>query len=136
MRQADRDEIRAASGRSPGAALAFSLRKSSLAYTALINGRPEVMFGVGDINVLARVGAPWLLGTEAVRTHYVAFLRASLEWREQLLGRYRVLMNAVDDRNGVSKRWLTWLGFTLGPPVALGVEQRLFRVFRMEAPDV
>lgn len=136
MRQADRDEIAAASGRSPGKALAFSLRKSSLAYTAMVDGVPEVMFGVGDINVLTRTGAPWLLGTDAVTTHYVAFLRGSVNWREQLLRRYRVLMNAVDDRNTASKRWLRWLGFTLGEPRPLGVERKPFRVFRMEAPNL
>jgi hypothetical protein len=131
MRQADRDEIAAASGRSPGAALAFSLRKSSLAYTAMIDGVPEVMFGVGDINVLTRVGAPWLLGTDAVTTHYVAFLRLSKGWAQQLLARYRVLMNAVDDRNVVSKRWLQWLGFTLGEPAPLGEQRLPFRVFEL-----
>lgn len=131
MRQADRDEIAAASGRSPGRALAFSLRKSSLAYTAMVDGVPEVMFGVGDINVLTRTGAPWLLGTDAVTTHYVAFLRGSVNWREQLLRRYRVLMNAVDDRNTASKRWLRWLGFTLGEPRPLGVERKPFRVFEL-----
>jgi len=102
----------------------------------MMNGRPELMFGVGDINVLTRVGAPWLLGTDAVVEHYVGFLRGSRDWQRQLSTRYRVLMNAVDDRNEVSKRWLLWLGFTLGEPIPLGVEGRMFRVFRMEAGNV
>lgn len=131
MRQADRDEIAAGSGYSAAKALAFSLRKSSVAYTAMIDGVPEIMFGVGDINVLTRTGAPWLLGTDAVTTHYVAFLRRSVDWREQLLRRYRVLMNAVDDRNTASKRWLKWLGFTLSEPIPMGKRGTLFRVFEL-----
>lgn len=134
MRQADRDEVFASSGRSPASALAFSLRKSSVAWTALIDGRPEVMFGVGDLNVLAGIGAPWLLGTDAVERHYVAFLRGSVDWRRQLLLRYSTLRNFVDDRNAVSIRWLRWLGFTLLDPVDFGGYQ--FRLFELRAGDV
>lgn len=129
MRQADRDEVLAASGRSPADALIFSLRKSSHAWTAMIDGVPEVMFGVGDLNVLAGVGAPWLLGTDAVERHYVAFLRCSVGFRDQLLRRYSTLRNFVDARNRASIRWLRWLGFTLSDPVTLrGHEFRLFEL--------
>lgn len=131
MRADDIAEVAASSGRSPQEALAFSLRKSSIARTAVINGRPELMFGVGDINVLTRIGAPWLLGTDAVTEHYVAFLRGSVDWRDQLLGRYDLLINAVDDRNSASKRWLRWLGFKLGEPLPIGRDGTLFRVFEL-----
>lgn len=131
MRAADVAEVAASSGRSPQEALEFSLRKSSLARTAVIDGRPEVMFGVGDINVLTRTGAPWLLGTDAVTENYVAFLRGSVDWRDQLLLRYDVLVNAVDDRNLASKRWLRWLGFKLGEPMPIGRAGAMFRVFEM-----
>ena len=134
MRKADRDEIAAASGRSPGEALAFSLRKSTIARTVLIDGQAEMMFGVGDVNVLAGVGAPWLLGTDAVETHYVAFLRGSMGWRDQLLQRYPVMRNFVDDRNVVSKRWLKWLGFRFGDPV--GFRGHTFRLFELRSGDV
>lgn len=134
MRVADRDEIAAASGKSPVQALTYSLRKSSLAYTALIDGRPEVMFGVGDLNILAGVGAPWLLGTDEVERHYVAFLRGSVEWRDQLLRRYSILRNFVDDRNTVSIRWLEWLGFRLLDPVDMGGHQ--FRLFELRNANV
>jgi hypothetical protein len=131
MRQADRDEVFAASGRSPARALAFSLRKSTAAWTGMVDGRPEVMFGVGDINVLASVGAPWLLGTDAVERNRVAFLRISVEWRAQLLRRYSTLRNVVDERNHVSIRWLRWLGFTLSEPME--VNGFTFRLFEMRA---
>lgn len=134
MRQADRDEVFAASGRSPGAALAYSLRKSSHAWTALIDGRPEVMFGVGDLNVLARVGAPWLLGTDAVERHYVTFLRRSVDFRQQLSRRYTLLTNFVDERNHMSIRWLKWLGFSFTGSIEVGGHP--FRLFELRSDDV
>ncbi len=116
MRQADRDEIAAASGRSPLAALSLSYRKSRMCWVALINGQPEVIFGAGDLNVLTGTGSPWLLGTDAVDVFGREFLRGSLHWRDQLLQRYSVLRNVVDCRNAVSIRWLEWLGFEFSPP--------------------
>lgn len=119
----------AASGRSPASALIFSLRKSSHAWVALIDGVPEVMFGVGEINVLAGIGAPWLLGTDAVERNYMAFLRLSVGFRDQLLERYPTMRNFVDVRNRASIRWLRWLGFTLSDPVEFrGHEFRLFEL--------
>lgn len=134
MRQADRDEVWAASRETPVGALMYSLRKSSVAWTALVDGRPEVMWGVGDINILAGVGAPWLLGTDAVEKHSVAFLRRSADFRAQLLARYSVLRNFVDDRNTVSIRWLKWLGFKLSDPVEMN--GHWFRLFELRADDV
>jgi len=136
MRKADIDEVFASSGRSPAQALAFSMRRSSIAYTALVDGRPEVMFGAGDLNVLAEIGAPWLLGTDAVETYYMQFLRRSVSWRGQLLARYRVLRNVVDDRNTASKRWLSWLGFKLSEPMPISKGGQMFRLFEMKASDV
>lgn len=129
MRQADRDEVAASSGRSPLAALSYSFRRSAICMTGLIDGRPEVMFGVADLNILAGVGSPWLLGTDAVEENAVAFLRGSVEWRGQLLQRYQVLRNFVDVRNVASVRWLGWLGFQFYDPVMIrGHEFRLFEM--------
>lgn len=134
MRKADADEVRASSGRSPAGALIYSLRKSSHAWTALVDGEPVVMFGVGDLNILAGVAAPWLLGTDAVERHYVAFLRNSVDFRDQLLRRYPVMRNFVDDRNRASKRWLLWLGAVLSDPVE--INGHAFRLFELRSADV
>lgn len=131
MRPADVAEVAAMSGRSPDDALAFSLGKSSFAWTAMLDGQPEVMFGVGDINILARTGSPWLLGTDAVEREYRMFLRQSRDWSEQLFERYDLLRNFVDDRNEVSKRWLQWLGFTLLDPIPIGRNGEMFRLFEL-----
>ena len=134
MRQADRDEIEAVSTKTPAQALAFSLRNSSIARTALIDGTAEVMFGVGDINVLAGVGAPWLLATDVVELHRVAFLRASVGWRDQLLRRYPIMRNVVDARNRSSIRWLRWLGSSFSEPIML--KGHAFHLFELRSPDV
>ncbi|HEY7824468.1 MAG TPA: hypothetical protein VIG24_16625 [Acidimicrobiia bacterium] len=131
MRPADVAEVAAASGRSPHQSLEFSLAKSSLVWTGMIDGQPELMFGVADLNVLTQVGAPWLLGTDAVEREYRLFLRQSRNWPEQLLQRYELLRNFVDDRNAVSKRWLEWLGFTLLDPMPVGINGEMFRLFEM-----
>lgn len=134
MREADRLEVWAASRKTPAEALIYSMRHSSFAWTATIDGRPEVMFGVGDIDVLTGVGAPWLLGTDAVEKHYVAFLRRSVDFRGQLLRRYSILRNVVHDGNKASIRWLRWLGFTLTDPVMFGDDA--FRLFELRSDNV
>lgn len=120
MRQADKDEVLASSGREPLEALLYSIKHSDEAFTGMADGVPEIMFGVGTINLLYQVGAPWLLGTDAVQTHYRPFLKSSMLWKSHLMSRYNELHNMVDDRNKVSKRWLKWLGFEIGPAIDIG----------------
>lgn len=129
MRQADRDEIAASSGRSPLSALSYSLRNSSEAWTVLIDGRPEMMFGVGDLNILAGVGSPWLLGSDAVWRHRREFVRRSRWWIDHMLERYGVLRNAVDCRNTASIRWLKWMGCDFSRPILLRGHE--FVIFEM-----
>lgn len=131
MRQADRDEVFAASGKTATEALEYSLEKSAHSWTAIVDGVPEAMFGVGDLNILAGVGAPWLLGTDAVEENVKLFLRLSRDFKAQLLSRYPVLRNFVDDRNTASVRWLRWLGASMSDPVDIRGYQ--FRLFELRA---
>lgn len=116
MRQADRDEVMARSGKTPLAALMASYRGSRECWVVLIDGKPEVIFGIGDINVLAGIASPWLLGSDAVWSHKKEFLRGSRRWLRQLSSRYLLLVNVVDCRNCASIRWLGWLGFLFSQP--------------------
>lgn len=127
MRASDRNEVAASCGATPFAALALSLRKSSRAWTALVDGKAEVIFGVGDLNILTATGAPWLLGTDAVDVHFRLFLRESRAWRAKLFEDYAALRNIVDARNTTSIRWLKWLGFSLSAPI--DVRGQAFHLF-------
>ena len=134
MRQADRDEVFASGGQSPAGALVYSLRHSSYAWTGFVDGKPVMMFGIVDANILTGTGVPWLLGTAAIETNYREFLKTSRGFRDQLLSRYSVLRNFVDVRNVVSVRWLTWLGFKLLDRVEMNGHE--FRLFELRAEDV
>lgn len=136
MRQGDRDEVAASSGRSPFEALEFSLTRSTVARTVLVDGVPAGIFGCGDLNILARSGAPWLLGTDDLGRAPMAFLRTSVDWRDKLFERYDVLRNLVDDRNVASIRWLKWLGFKFSEPIPIGHAGLPFRLFELRAADV
>jgi len=120
MRAADAQEVWAASRESPLAALEDSYQKSSFAYTGLVGGEPVGMFGVGDVNILAGVGAPWLLGTDGMmKIPKRLFLERSRLMVEGWRARYRLLSNYVDGRNTVSIRWLKWLGFEFREDVVM-----------------
>jgi hypothetical protein len=136
MRQADRDEVWAASRFLPADALIFSITNSTHAFTVLIDGRPEAAFGVGILSAVTGLGAPWLLATDEILTIRRDFLRRSVVWRDAFLTICPTLRAVIDDRNAVSKRWLRWLGATFSDPFPVGREQIPFRAFELRADHV
>lgn len=134
MRQADKDEVIAATGRSPLWGLVHSYKRSAICMTVLIDGEPEAIFGAGDLSVLTGMGAPWLLASDRAVSCRVEFLRGSVHWRDQLLRRYSVLRNVVDCRNKIAIRWLRWLGFAFSDPFKHRGHD--FMMFELRARDV
>ena len=107
LRKADRLELAAATGLTP-LALPFILPLgSTLAW--LVDGRPVCLFGCDPLSTSMQY-APWMLGTDVIKKHPIAFLRQSLRilkgWKD------RPMTNVVDGRNKLHVRWLVWLGFT------------------------
>jgi len=123
MRAADRREVWASSRATPEEALEYSLSKSSWAWVWLIDGEPVAMMGVGDVNILAGVGAPWLLGTQKAVENGRYFLRQSKAGIAALRAHYRLLSNYVDGRNKVSIRFLEWLGFEMRESVMMNGQE-------------
>jgi len=114
LRQADLDEIQAASGVMPHLALLRGFEQSSHCYTIV---RPEAvyeplaMFGVVSMALNPSVGQVWFLGSDEIKLHSMEFLRKSKGWVHNFHTEYPVLYNNIDSRNTVHIKWLQWLGF-------------------------
>lgn len=132
MRAEDRAEIEAYSGREPLEVLVDGFASSSEVHTARYDGAVMAMWGVvpGPPKLLtARVGTGWLLSSELVDQHPVAFWRACKVVIEELLERWDLLLNVIDCRHQKALRWARRLGFQLEAPSPCGVQGRLFQRF-------
>ncbi len=113
MRPEDRAEIVAASGESPRQALFRGYIASDECYTVyrVSDGLPLAVFGnkVIDPKLSAIV---WLLASTDLLQHKWEFLRKSREWVERFQDKVPLLYNAVDQRNALHIRWLSWVGFS------------------------
>lgn len=131
MRAIDVVECRA-HGRGPVDALRYSLRSSSEAWTAMVDGTPEAMFGVAPTSLLGRAGSPWFLGTDAVRSQARAMLvigrRVLDHWRSD----FSALENEVAASNDLAIRLLERWGAEFGEEVVRSGAP--FRRFKLNGP--
>lgn len=129
MREADRREVMAASGRYPEEALQESVRVSTECWAGMLGEEPIAIFGVGPLNILNGIGSPWMLGSDELVAHSFYLLRMSRPYVERMHQIYPVLFNLVDERNTVSQRWLRWMGFKMYDPIPYGPFGVKFRPF-------
>ena len=109
LRIQDIHEIHAMTDLSPALAVAYSIAHSERGYAALFDDIPCAVFGVAQ-------GVIWLVGTDEITKHPVAFFRVSKKIFPKLSHGYTVLHNFVHEANTLSLRWLLWLGFHVDPP--------------------
>lgn len=112
MRPADVAECRAL-GKEPKAALRAAYAASSLSWTAMLEGRPEAMFGLACHDLMGGVGSPWLLGTEAVPKGARHLVRWGPHFVAAMQREYPRLENAVAAENAPAVRLLEALGFDI-----------------------
>lgn len=140
LRQADIDELTAAGNDDPVKALVQSFRMSTMSWAGLVieDGVEHVacIFGVAPLNLLGGKGVPWLLGTDLIERHGMAFLRRNRKFIPIMMTLYNHLENHVDARNTVAIAWLKWLGFAFDDPVPYGPRQVPFLRFQLRSPDV
>lgn len=126
MREIDRDEC-AMSGMSPKDALRYGVANSEVVFTAFVDGRAEAMFGVVPTSMIEGRGRVWLLMTEDAMKHRRALVRLGHIYTRGLNRHYRILENQVHAHNDAAIRWLTRLGFCVGPvDVIRGTPMRYF----------
>jgi hypothetical protein len=102
-----------------------------LSWTGTVDGQVACIFGVVPINYLAGQGAPWLLGTPLIDRYRGAFIRRNRTYIARMLAVFPTLLNVVDARNVKSIAWLQHMGFTICPPMPLGVAGLPFHPFVM-----
>lgn len=134
VRQADIEEVTAASSRTVEEALHMGLRRSNgYAWAGLADGEVVCIFGVAPMGLLSDTGIPWMIGTPLIEKHSKVFLKRSRRYVKGMCTLYNRLENWVDDRNDCAKDWLAWLGFKLHDPEPYGKKQLPFRRFEMGA---
>lgn len=113
MRSVDQLECRIF-GHSPKNALRSGLMASTVAWTALVDGKPEAMFGAATTSLLDGTGRPWMLMTDEAERHQKALVRFGRIYTEAIQRHYVRLENWVHVDNVAAIRWLSRLGFAVG----------------------
>lgn len=136
LRQADVAELQAGCGSSPLEALTESVRLSSEAFTAGVEGEPIIMFGVAPI-IPGKLGGAWMLSSDKIYDHIRPFLRQSKDVLDRLNTTWPVMFNYCDERNEDHIKWMLWLDYTfIARHERFGVEKRPFLEFVRVKPNV
>jgi hypothetical protein len=113
MREIDRVEC-GVFGHTPKSALRLGLVSSTIAWVALIDGRPEAMFGASTQSLIDGTGRPWMLMTDEAVKHKTALVRLGRIYTKALHQHYATLHNWVHAHNATAIRWLARLGYAVG----------------------
>jgi hypothetical protein len=100
-------------GRTPKQALRSGVLYSEKAWTALVDDKPEAMFGVVLDSALTGEATPWMLGTDEVYRHGRELLIHGPAIVALLGDSCRRMSNLVSVANGQALRLLSRWGFTV-----------------------
>lgn len=134
MREIDRLEVLAVSGRQPKDALAACVAESKWALAAEVDGRVMTIFGIADADFLGEEGSPWMLCAEGIERHARALLTYAPRHLARMKEAVTALRNMVHADNRSAIRFLKWCGFSFGEKI--NVKGEPFLMFAMEAADV
>lgn len=132
LRPADAAEIAAYGLADAREALHASLRASTLAWAARVDGHLAAVLGLAPLSMMSDTGAPWMMGTALLDKHSRILVRLTPQYIRRMRSHTPHLVNVVHAENATSVRWLQRLGFTLGPIFPLGTTGALFRKFEMK----
>lgn len=138
LRRGDVDEIAASSGRRPFMALmnAVAVSDPEMCWTALIDGSPEVMWGVSPLEGAPGFGVVWMLASDEMYRIKKTLFKESIQFVRLMNTKYPTIFNWVDNRNTASMQWLSDLGFrVMDFNPRHGVQRKPFLLFARK-PDV
>tara|TARA_R110000868_G_scaffold406801_1_gene687504 strand:- start:451 stop:864 length:414 start_codon:yes stop_codon:yes gene_type:complete len=101
-------------GETPWRALMSPLQNSSAeTYTALVDDKPVMMFGVVPEHEL--VGTIWMLCSDVVDKHPKTFIKWSPAFLDYFQEQYFLLQNVCPVEHYKTLTWLGYLGFMIMP---------------------
>lgn len=133
MRLADRAELAALGFADPLPVLRSSLKHSTLAACALIDGKVWAVGGAVPFSLLSESAAPWMLGSTLIDRSPRHLIARGPSYIHAMLNKYPHLVNYVHARNVRAIRWLKWLGFELHAATPYGLKGEPFHRFEMRA---
>ena len=142
LRDADKAEVRAATGKSPREVIEDSVVTSKLAFTVRKTraSDPFAIFGVSDAGMVdgayfgldrpaVLVGLVWMVGTPEMEKNRIAIAKESRWWIDLLGKNYDALYNLVYAENSLHRKWLDFTGFKFMPGVPFGPNDEFFIPF-------
>ena len=126
MRKADQKELWSAFRLSPFEGVVDSIYKSTLAYSVELDGKVVAVLGIVPLNLVARSGVIWLLGTDELDRLGITFGRYTRPYLKEFIKEWDYLENWVHEGNSKSLNWLKMGGFTIEPPEPFGIDKENF----------
>ncbi len=138
MRAADVAEVQAAGHTDLRAAVADSVKRSTVAYAAHVDDTLACIFGLAPLNgqLLTDYGVPWLLGTDEMLRRRAVLMRVAPGYIADMRRLYPILVNCVHAENIKAVAWLKRMGFALADAKPYGPKQAPFRLFQMGPSNV
>jgi hypothetical protein len=93
--------------------------RSSLCWTALVDGRPEAMLGLEIRSAIEGIGTPWMLATDAAYAHARYLIRMGPAILSVMRDSSPRLSNVVHADNARALRIIRHWGFDVGSEVTM-----------------
>lgn len=130
LRSADRDEIKAALGMTPEAALPLFIQGNYVWAGVDPSGEVFGLFGIDPVHNNPYLGIVWMVTSPAIMAHRRELIRLAPKWLKRLHRVRPLIGNHIDARNTTHIRWLKRMGFSfLRTHPEFGVEKRPFHEF-------
>ena len=112
LREADKKEIHASSGRTPQDSLndAFTHPSEGI-WVGVYQGNPEIIFGLTRTDD-PKIAVPWMVCTDKLKESPKEFINKCKRWVQGFSRQFSLLINFVYAENELHIRWLKWCGFS------------------------
>lgn len=126
IRESDRREIYYLAALKPLRAIQTTAAVSVISWTATLDARPILSFGICRRSTMSDVGMPWALGTDEADKQITRYGKASRAFFDTATKVFPVMENYALAENAKTIRWLEWMGFDMCEPAPYGCFGAMF----------